>query len=53
MAIPFICFNMVAHAVRTEKPPKVFTQMEVVWRIWAEVCYRDKVEKAIALTQEK
>ncbi|MEZ4963160.1 MAG: OsmC family protein [Saprospiraceae bacterium] len=53
MRVNFSDFDMVTNAVLSEEHPKVFTHIEVVYRIKVEERHREKVEKAVALSQER
>ncbi len=53
MRVEFSDFEIVTNADLTEEHPKVFSNIEVVYRIKVDESDRGKVEKAVALSQEK
>ncbi len=53
MRVAFSDFDIVTNADLTEEHPKVFTKIEVVYRIKVAENHQEKVEKAVGLSQEK
>lgn len=53
MRVDFSDFEIVTQADLTEEHPKVFTQVTVIYRIKVAEEHREKVEKAVSLSQEK
>ena len=53
MRVEFSDFDIVIDADLTEEHPKVFSRIEVVYRIKVADKHRGNVEKAVGLSQEK
>lgn len=53
MRVPFSDFEIITLADLTEEHPRVFSKVEVIYRIRVEDKHRDKVEKAVLLSEEK
>ena len=53
MRVPFSDFELVTHAELTEEHPRVFSSIDLTYRIKVEAQHRDKVEKAVQLSEEK
>jgi len=53
MRVPFSDFEILTEADLTEEHPRVFSHVEIVYRIRVDESYRDKVEKAVNLSAEK
>lgn len=53
MRVKFSDFDIVTNADLTGEHPKVFSKIEVVYRIKVDDKDREKVEKAVNLSQEK
>ncbi|MFN0173115.1 MAG: OsmC family protein [Saprospiraceae bacterium] len=53
MRVEFADFDIVTNADLTEEDPKVFSNIEVIYRIKVEASDRRKMEKAVGLSQEK
>lgn len=53
MRVPFTQLEVSAEAEQTEEHPRVFTQVDLVYRIDAEPSVLDKVKKAVDLSLEK
>ncbi|MBL7825880.1 MAG: OsmC family protein [Saprospiraceae bacterium] len=53
MRVPFSDFEIVTNAELTEEHPRVFSNIELIYRIKVEEKHRDKVEKAVNLSEEK
>ncbi len=53
MRVPFKKFEIVLDTDRSDAHPKVFTQIRLEYRIYGEGIDPEKVQKAIALSQEK
>ncbi len=53
MRVEFSDFDIVTNADLTEEHPKVFSNIEVIYRINVDESERSKVEKAVGLSQEK
>lgn len=53
MRVPFTKFEIVAEADQTDDHPKVFKSIQMRYRIDARPEDLDKVERAVALSQEK
>jgi len=53
MRVPFKKFEIVLDADRSDTHPKVFTQIRLEYRIYGDQIDPEKVQKAIALSQEK
>jgi putative redox protein len=53
MRVEYSDFDIVTEADLTEEHPKVFSHVEIIYRIKVDAASRDKVEKAVGLSQEK
>ena len=53
MRVEFSDFDIITEADLSEEHPKVFTRVAVIYRIRVNEKSRDKVEKAVALSQDK
>lgn len=53
MRVPFSNFNIDVSSPLTEEHPKVYSKFTVTYRITAAEEFRDKIEKAISLSQER
>ena len=53
MRVVYSDFDIVTEADLTEEHPKVFSNIDITYRIRVDAGSRDKVEKAVALSQEK
>lgn len=53
MRVPFKKFEILLEADQSDTHPKVFTQIRLEYRIYGDHIDPEKVEKAIALSQEK
>lgn len=53
MRVPFTRFEVVAQAEQTEEHPKVFTGIDLIYRLDVAEGEEDKVRKAIDLSLEK
>jgi putative redox protein len=53
MKVAFSKLEIVAEAEQTEDHPKVYTSIELIYRLDAKVDDLDKVKKAISLSKEK
>lgn len=53
MRVEFDRFEVLVEGDRAEDHPKVFTHLNVVYRIWGEDIPEDKLSRAVELTQEK
>jgi len=53
MRVEYADFDIVTNADLTEEHPKVFSSIEVIYRIKVDESERGKVEKAVGLSQEK
>ncbi len=53
MRVPFSKFEIEAEAEQTTEHPKVFTHINMVYRIDAKPEDLDKIERAVSLSQEK
>lgn len=52
MRVEYADFDIVTNADLTQEHPKVFSHIEVIYRIKVKESDRGKVEKAVALSQE-
>ena len=53
MRVPFTIFEMDIDAGLTEEHPKVYSEIRITYRIFGNNLNKEKVEKAVALSQEK
>lgn len=53
MRVEFDQFRVDIEAERAADHPKVFTRVEMVYRLWGKDVPEDKVKRAVELTQEK
>jgi len=53
MRVSFSQFEVSAEAAQTEEHPRVFTQIDLVYRIDVDAADMDKVKKAVDLSLEK
>lgn len=53
MRVPFTNFEMSIEADLTEEHPKVYSEIRLIYHIFGYQLNKDKVEKAINLSQEK
>lgn len=53
MRVPFSNFEMDVDADLTDEHPKVYSEIRIVYRIFGTQLNKEKVEKAIDLSQEK
>ena len=53
MRVEYSDFEIVTNADLTEEHPKVFSTIEIIYRIKVDESDRGKVEKAVGLSQEK
>jgi putative redox protein len=53
MRVPFSDFDIITEADLSQEHPKVFTAITVIYRIRVAAEHRDKVQKAVDLSQEK
>jgi putative redox protein len=53
MRVEYTDFDIVTNADLTEEHPKVFSGIEVIYRIKVDESDRGKVEKAVGLSQDK
>lgn len=53
MRVEFSDFSIQTLADLTEEHPKVFTQVDIIYRIKVEERHHKKVEKAVAMSKEK
>jgi putative redox protein len=53
MRVPFSALSVVSAADQTTDHPRVFTDIDLIYRITTESIHQDKVKKAIDLSLEK
>lgn len=55
MKVPFDDFEVSAHTDLTDVHPKVFKDIEIIYRFYGKNLeqYKDKIEKAVRLSQER
>ncbi|MBK7939128.1 MAG: OsmC family protein [Lewinellaceae bacterium] len=53
MRVAYSDFDIVTNADLTEEHPKVFSNIEIIYRIKVDKKDQEKVEKAVTLSQEK
>lgn len=53
MRVPFSNFEMDVDADLTDEHPKIYSEIRIVYRIFGTQLNKEKVEKAIDLSQEK
>ena len=53
MRVPFSALSVVSSAEQTDDHPRVFTDIDLLYRITADAAHEEKVKKAIDLSLEK
>jgi putative redox protein len=53
MKVEFDDFSIEVEAEMTEEHPKHFNEMKVIYKFWGENLSKEKIEKAVSLSDEK